>query len=64
MSTVIARASETDLESRALRMLTDDQAMASFVRWRTGCGAVVAPSLHEPVSVEAYVDLIFQKVPA
>lgn len=57
------RASAAELETRALRMLTDDQAMASFVRWRVSCGAVVASSLHEPVSVQAYVDAIYARIP-
>lgn len=53
-----------DLESRAIAMLDDDQLWATFFRWRTALhGESAAPSLCEKLSVQAYVDAIFQKVP-
>lgn len=58
--TTPARAHE---ESRAISMLTDDQAMASFIRWRTGYGASTAPSLKAELGVAEYVSTIFAGVP-
>lgn len=53
-----------DLETLGLSMLTDDQAFASFFRWRTALhGESAAPSLCEKLSVHEYIDAIFQKVP-
>lgn len=53
-----------DLESRAIAMLDDDQAFASFFRWRTSmAGETAARSLREKLSVSEYVDAIFAKVP-
>lgn len=53
-----------DLETRALRMLTDDQAMQSFIRWRTGMpDTVPADSLRDEHSVAQYVSAIFNRVP-
>jgi hypothetical protein len=63
-SRACARESADVLERRALAMLDDDQAFASFFRWRTALhGESAAPSLCEKLSVQAYVDAIFQKVP-
>lgn len=62
MSTPTMRPCAHD-ESRAISLLTDDQAMASFIRWRTGCGAIVAPSLTAEMGVAEYVDAIFAEVP-
>ena len=51
-----------DLETRALGMLTDDQAMASFIRWRTAMhGAKAIASLRTALGVEACVDAIYSK---
>jgi hypothetical protein len=55
---------EADLETRALGMLTDDQAMASFIRWfGARADAKVLPSLHTAADVSEYVAAIFEKVP-
>lgn len=66
MSTIYGMTATTPAreESRAISMLTDDQAMQSFIRWRTGHGAVVANSLRETLGVAEYVDAIFSRVPA
>ncbi|MFK4444658.1 hypothetical protein ABH944_004838 [Caballeronia udeis] len=60
-----APARATDLESRALSMLTDDQVVQSFIR-SVGVrhGAAVLPSLHDRLGVEDYVALIFARCPA
>ena len=59
-----APARATDLESRALSLLTDDQAMASFIRWRTGThGDVQCVSMRDQLGVSEYVGAIFNRVP-
>lgn len=53
-----------DLETLGLSMLTDEQAMASFIRWRAGMPATVpADSLRDEHSVAQYVSAIFNRVP-
>lgn len=64
MTPTIARACATDLESRAIAMLDDEQAFASFGRWMEVVNAAKrARSLREKLSVSEYVDAIFEKVP-
>jgi hypothetical protein len=54
----------SDLESRAIAMLDDDQLWATFYRWRTVLrGETAARSLRERLSVSEYVDAIFSSVP-
>jgi hypothetical protein len=63
-TTTLAPARATDLESRALSMLTDEQAMLSFIRWRTGAhGDVECVSMRDQLGVAEYVDAIFNRVP-
>lgn len=58
------RASAAELETRALRMLTDEQAYESFYRWRTRLeGESALPTLRDQMSVEEYVAAIFARVP-
>lgn len=55
----------SDLESRAIAMLNDDQAFASFFRWRTVLrGETAARSLREKLGVEEYVAAIYREIPA
>lgn len=62
--TMRVRESDAVLEQRAISMLTDDQAMASFIRWRTGAhGDVECVSMRDQMGVSEYVDAIFAKVP-
>jgi hypothetical protein len=64
-ATTHAREPAADLETRALGMLTDDQAMASFIRWfGARADAKVLPSLHTAADVSEYVNAIFAKVPS
>lgn len=58
------KVSSADLETRALGMLTDDQAMASFIRWRTALhGAKAVQSIRTAADVSEYVNAIFEQVP-
>ena len=58
-----AREADVELETRGLRMLDDDQCMASFIRWRTWCGDHAAGSLRQRGGIEACVSVIFGKAP-
>lgn len=60
-----AREPSADLETRALSMLTDDQAMASFIRWRTALhGAKAVQSIRTAADVSEYVAAIYRELPA
>jgi hypothetical protein len=53
------------LESRAIALLTDEQAFASFHRWQAVLrGAKSVESLKTAADVSEYVAAIFEKVPA
>lgn len=55
----------TDLESRAIAMLDDEQAFASFGRWMEVVNAAKrARSLREQLGVEEYVAAIYREIPA
>lgn len=64
-ASTIARTCETDLESRAIAMLDDEQAFASFGRWMEVVNAAKrARSLREKLGVEEYVAAIYREIPA
>jgi hypothetical protein len=59
-----AHAHPVDLESRAIAMLDDEQAFASFGRWMEVVNAAKrATSLKDRLGVEEYVAAIYAKVP-